>query len=63
MASYFIDYYIKPYCRMGPYLMGMITGYFLYKTECKVKMNKVGNRVNEYILTYKLRLFSELSLD
>ncbi|KAL5011855.1 hypothetical protein ScPMuIL_010406 [Solemya velum] len=40
MASYFIDYYIKPYCRMGPYLMGMITGYFLYKTECKVKMNK-----------------------
>ncbi|KAL5011856.1 hypothetical protein ScPMuIL_010407, partial [Solemya velum] len=37
---YFIDYYIKSYCRIGPYIMGMLTGYFLYKTDCKIKMNK-----------------------
>ncbi|RUS88829.1 hypothetical protein EGW08_003374, partial [Elysia chlorotica] len=38
-------YYVKPYCRIGPYLVGMITGYILYRTECKVYMNKLTNCV------------------
>ena len=33
--------YIKPYCRMGPYLVGMYTGYLLYKFNGKFRMNKV----------------------
>lgn len=40
---YFDDYYIKPYCRIGPYIMGIFCGYFLYKTDCKLKINKVLN--------------------
>ncbi|XP_022325908.1 O-acyltransferase like protein-like [Crassostrea virginica] len=40
---YFNDYYIKPYCRIGPYIMGIWCGYFLFKTDCKLKINKVLN--------------------
>ncbi|XP_065931141.1 nose resistant to fluoxetine protein 6 [Magallana gigas] len=40
---YFDDYYIKPYCRVGPYIVGIFCGYFLYKTDCKLKINKVLN--------------------
>ncbi|XP_056013122.1 nose resistant to fluoxetine protein 6-like isoform X3 [Ostrea edulis] len=42
-THYFNEYYIKPYCRIGPYLMGILFGYLLYKTDCKLKMNKVLN--------------------
>ena len=35
--------YDRPYARMGPYLVGMYTGYLLYKTGCKWKVNKVSN--------------------
>ncbi|XP_076436701.1 nose resistant to fluoxetine protein 6-like [Babylonia areolata] len=41
--NYFDDYYIKPYNRMGPYIIGMLTGYFLFRTNCKVKISKVVN--------------------
>ena len=41
-VEYFKDFYIKPYVRMGPYLVGMATGYLLYKTQCKVKISKVS---------------------
>ena len=33
--------YIKPWTRIGPYVVGFYTGYLLYKTECKLKMPKV----------------------
>uniref|UniRef100_K1PPP0 Nose resistant to fluoxetine protein 6 n=1 Tax=Magallana gigas TaxID=29159 RepID=K1PPP0_MAGGI len=42
-ADYFSYYYIRPYCRMGPYIVGIIVGSFLYKTDCKVKINKYLN--------------------
>ncbi|XP_076673726.1 O-acyltransferase like protein isoform X2 [Andrena cerasifolii] len=32
--------YDKPWTRLGPYLIGMSIGYFLFKTDCKVKMSK-----------------------
>ncbi|XP_076232213.1 nose resistant to fluoxetine protein 6-like [Calliopsis andreniformis] len=32
--------YDKPWTRLGPYLIGMLVGYFLFKTDCKVKMSK-----------------------
>lgn len=39
--------YDKPWTRLGPYLIGMSVGYFLFKTDCKVKMSKV--RPNQLI--------------
>ncbi|XP_033352837.1 nose resistant to fluoxetine protein 6-like isoform X1 [Bombus vosnesenskii] len=32
--------YDKPWTRLGPYLIGMSVGYFLFKTDCKIKMSK-----------------------
>ncbi|PNF31216.1 hypothetical protein B7P43_G14861 [Cryptotermes secundus] len=34
--------YDKPWTRLGPYLVGMIVGWILYKTDCKLKMSKVA---------------------
>ncbi|XP_053380233.1 nose resistant to fluoxetine protein 6-like [Mercenaria mercenaria] len=43
--------YIKPWNRVGPYVVGFFTGYILYKTECKVKMSKVVNLVGWSVAT------------
>ncbi|KAK3088750.1 hypothetical protein FSP39_023299, partial [Pinctada imbricata] len=51
MLDYFTDYYVKPYCRIGPYLVGMLTGYFLYKTDCRYRMNKIVNLLGWLIAT------------
>nr|XP_034194410.1 O-acyltransferase like protein-like isoform X2 [Osmia lignaria] len=32
--------YDKPWTRLGPYLIGMSIGYFLFKTDCKLNMSK-----------------------
>ncbi|XP_016911048.1 nose resistant to fluoxetine protein 6-like isoform X1 [Apis cerana] len=32
--------YDKPWTRLGPYFIGMSIGYFLFKTDCKIKMSK-----------------------
>lgn len=34
------DIYTKPWCRLGVYLIGMATGYFLHVTRNGIKMNK-----------------------
>ncbi|XP_066294090.1 nose resistant to fluoxetine protein 6-like isoform X1 [Branchiostoma lanceolatum] len=33
-------YYQKPYCRIGPYLVGTLLGYLLYKTRGRFRMHK-----------------------
>lgn len=33
--------YDKPWTRFGPYLIGMIVGWILFKTDCKISMKKV----------------------
>lgn len=38
----FDELYDKPWLRIGPYLVGMITGYFLFKKDCKIHMNIFG---------------------
>ncbi|WAR31990.1 NRF6-like protein [Mya arenaria] len=43
--------YIKPWCRVGPYAVGIFTGYVLYRTECKVKIPKVWNMFGWAIAT------------
>ncbi|XP_052221340.1 nose resistant to fluoxetine protein 6-like isoform X1 [Dreissena polymorpha] len=35
--------YIKPWTRIGPYIVGLLTGYVLYKTKRKVTMSKKAN--------------------
>lgn len=39
-VDYFKDIYIKPYTRIGPYLIGMMYGYLLHQNNCKVYINK-----------------------
>ncbi|KAJ4432079.1 hypothetical protein ANN_20693, partial [Periplaneta americana] len=34
--------YDKPWTRLGPYLVGMMVGWILYKTDCKIKMSKMA---------------------
>ncbi|XP_077994519.1 nose resistant to fluoxetine protein 6-like [Glandiceps talaboti] len=36
-------YYTKPWTRISTYLVGMIVGYILLKTKCKLKINKFIN--------------------
>ncbi|XP_069125479.1 nose resistant to fluoxetine protein 6-like [Argopecten irradians] len=33
--NYFNDYYIVPWCRMGSYIVGIVTGYIIYRTKGK----------------------------
>ena len=33
---------MKPWCRIGPYAVGVFAGYILYKTNCKLRMPKVN---------------------
>lgn len=37
----FDQLYDKPWMRVGPYLVGMITGWLLFKLDCKMKINKI----------------------
>ncbi|PVD22480.1 hypothetical protein C0Q70_18294 [Pomacea canaliculata] len=39
----YMDFYVKPYNRMGPYVVGMLAGYFLYRNDCRLKINKIVN--------------------
>ncbi|XP_025111704.1 nose resistant to fluoxetine protein 6-like [Pomacea canaliculata] len=53
--SDYMDFYNKPYNRMGPYAVGMVAGYILYRTDCRLKINKVWHRrhygFNEVVVT------------
>ena len=32
---------MKPWTRIGPYVVGSLAGYILYKTECKMRIPRV----------------------
>lgn len=34
--------YDKPWTRLGPYMVGMCVGWFLFKTNCKIRMSRVS---------------------
>lgn len=36
--------YEKPWTRLGPYLVGMLTGWILFKTNLKIRMNRVRSK-------------------
>lgn len=43
--------YIKPWTRIGPYVVGIFTGYLLHITECKPRMSKMLNMVGWVLAT------------
>ncbi|KAK3607208.1 hypothetical protein CHS0354_031705 [Potamilus streckersoni] len=49
--DWYMQLYIRPYCRMGPYIVGILTGYILFKTDCKVKLSRILNLVGWLIAT------------
>lgn len=52
----FDELYDKPWLRAGPYFVGIITGYILFKTNCKLKLPLVSNCLSTH--TISLRLYS-----
>ena len=38
------DIYTKPWCRIGAYMIGMMTGYFMHITKNQLKFNKVSSK-------------------
>ena len=48
-GKYMTDVYFVPWCRVGPYAVGLILGYILFATRCRYKMTKVCLE-DEYIL-------------
>ena len=40
--AHYESLYDKPWTRIGPYLIGMATGWYLFKVNCKIRMNKVN---------------------
>uniref|UniRef100_A0A915HNX0 Nose resistant-to-fluoxetine protein N-terminal domain-containing protein n=1 Tax=Romanomermis culicivorax TaxID=13658 RepID=A0A915HNX0_ROMCU len=46
VEDFWNDVYVKPYCRCGPYLVGLLLGYALFKTNLQAhlsrKMNLLG---------------------
>ncbi|XP_022910626.1 nose resistant to fluoxetine protein 6 [Onthophagus taurus] len=37
--------YDKPWTRLGPYLIGMCSGWLLFKTNCRIRISLLGNLV------------------
>jgi len=52
-GPYITDLYAKPWCRIGAYLVGALTGYILHKTNNQLRMNKVGCFFVLFILFYQ----------
>ena len=50
MIKYFGEYYMKPYSRLSPYMIGIVTGYILYRTNRQVRMPKVSKGDHFYLL-------------
>ncbi|XP_069118681.1 nose resistant to fluoxetine protein 6-like [Argopecten irradians] len=43
VTTYMTEYYVKPWCRIGPYIIGIMAGYILQACDNKCKINKIVN--------------------
>ncbi|XP_060067986.1 nose resistant to fluoxetine protein 6-like [Ylistrum balloti] len=49
--DYFTYYFVRPYCRMGPYIVGIVAGYILYLKERSFKISKGLNTLTWFLMT------------
>ncbi|XP_021367674.1 nose resistant to fluoxetine protein 6-like isoform X2 [Mizuhopecten yessoensis] len=49
--NYFPYYFVRPYCRMGPYIVGIVAGYILYVNEGNYKLSKGLNMLLWFLMT------------
>ncbi|XP_060069287.1 nose resistant to fluoxetine protein 6-like [Ylistrum balloti] len=49
--KYFEYYYIKPWTRMGPYIVGIMAGYLLYRSKLKYNMHWLLNLLGWAVAT------------
>ncbi|OWF53651.1 nose resistant to fluoxetine protein 6-like [Mizuhopecten yessoensis] len=49
--KYFDYYYIKPWTRMGPYIIGIMAGYLLYRSKLRYNMHRVLNLLGWAVAT------------
>lgn len=62
-VDYFLKYYIKLWCRMGLYIIGIMFGYFFYKMKGKLRIYKVYKNIFFfYILKVGEKCYSKLKL-
>ncbi|CAG2247221.1 unnamed protein product [Mytilus edulis] len=57
------ELYFRPYFRMGPYLVGMFTGYLLYKTDLKLKINKIYEFLGHLALSYAAAFITSMAFE
>lgn len=50
-SDYFPYYFVRPYCRIGPYIVGIVAGYILYTKEKNFKLNKEMNLLLWFLMT------------
>ncbi|XP_033732782.1 nose resistant to fluoxetine protein 6-like [Pecten maximus] len=49
--DYFLYYFVRPYCRMGPYIVGIMAGYMLFVKERNFKINGGLNALTWFLMT------------
>lgn len=49
LNDYFGYIYIKPWSRIGPFLVGMLFGYLIYKGHIKARLSKVSRAIDSKI--------------
>ena len=58
----FDELYDKPWTRIGPYLIGMFTGWYIHRTKFNIKLSKVRISLLNNTVANKSDLFSHLKL-
>ncbi|KAJ8301046.1 hypothetical protein KUTeg_022565 [Tegillarca granosa] len=49
--DYTINYYCVPWCRIGPYVIGVVAGYCLYNTNGRIKIHRALNLLGWAVAT------------
>ncbi|KAJ8300299.1 hypothetical protein KUTeg_021818 [Tegillarca granosa] len=50
-GDYMTDYYFVPWCRIGPYVIGVVAGYCLYKANGRIKIHWALNLLGWAVAT------------
>uniref|UniRef100_A0A914C2C8 Acyltransferase 3 domain-containing protein n=1 Tax=Acrobeloides nanus TaxID=290746 RepID=A0A914C2C8_9BILA len=61
LNEYWVDLYVKPYVRCGPYIVGSLVGYFLYTTKRKFELPLV-QLIGGWLISTILGIYSVFGL-